>query len=248
MCYNSFAYHYDKMMADVDYSWWIKTIEKNLPRGCRVLDVGCGTGTLSLALINSGYDVTGLDLSENMLVVANEKAKARGIMIDFIHRDMRELDGLSGFDCVLIAVDSLNYLETEDDVRRTFKGAYDALNQGGILIFDVHAVEKVETIFKDYLYVENDEKLTYIWRVEPGEDPLSIVHELTIFSRNLDGSYNRNIEYHYQRTYEFEFYEYWLVETGFEVPAIEVIEMDEVADRELFVAKKGAGESASKQS
>jgi len=233
MCYNSFAYHYDKMMADVDYSWWIKTIENNLTKGCRVLDVGCGTGTLSLALANLGYHVTGLDKSCDMLVVANEKAQERGIIIDYIHRDMRELHGLSGFDCVLIALDSLNYLENEDDVKQTFTGAYAALNDKGLLIFDVHTPHKMTETFSDYLYVENDDDLTYIWHVEAGEQVLSVVHELTIFAKNEDGSYMRTIEHHYQRTFEMCQYESWLVEAGFKV-----ITTTGDEDRQLFVARK----------
>ena len=233
MCYNSFAYHYDKMMADVDYSWWIQAIEKQLARGCRVLDVGCGTGTLSLALAQLGYDVTGLDNSSDMLVVASEKALACGMMIDFIHRDMRELDGLSGFDCVLIAVDSLNYLENEADVRRSFKGAYSALNEGGVLIFDVHTPYKMTETFKDYLYVENADDLTYIWHVEEGEYPLSVIHELTIFAKNEDGSYRRTVEYHHQRTFEMAQYESWLADVGFEM-----VLRDGDEQRQLFVVRK----------
>ena len=233
MCYNSLAYHYDIMMADVDYSWWIKTIEKYLPKGCLVLDVGCGTGTLSLALANLGYHVTGLDKSCDMLVVASEKAKEHGIMIDFIHRDMRELAGLSGYDGVLITVDSLNYLENEDDVKKTFTGVYSVLNAKGLFVFDVHTPHKMTETFKDYLYVENDEDLTYIWHVEAGVHPLSVVHELTIFAKNEDGSYRRTIEYHHQRTFKMDYYEEWLAEVGFEIVATTGDE-----DRQLFIAKK----------
>lgn len=233
MSYNSFAYHYDKMMADVDYSWWVEIIKNNLARGCRVLDVGCGTGTLSLLLFDAGYDVTGLDLSEDMLVVASEKTKKQGVVIELIHRDMRELDGLSGFDCVLIAVDSLNYLENEADVKKTFAGAYAALCDGGLLVFDVHTPYKITKTFKDYLYVENDDELTYIWHVDEGKDPLSIVHELIIFSKNGNGDYRKTTEYHHQRTFEMIQYETWLTEAGFDIMSIVGDE-----DKQLFVARK----------
>ena len=233
MSYNSFAYHYDKMMADVDYSWWIQTIKNYLTKGCRVLDVGCGTGTLIFALLEAGYEVTGLDLSEDMLVVATEKAKLRNITIDLIHRDMRELDGLTEFDCILIAVDSLNYLETEFDVAQTFSGAYSALNKDGLLIFDVHTPYKMVETFKNYLYVENDDALTYIWHIEEGKYPLSVIHELTIFAKNEDGSYLRAVEHHFQRTFEMVQYEKWLADAGFEILAVEGDE-----DRQLFVARK----------
>ena len=229
MSYNSFAYHYDKMMADVDYLWWIEIITKHVKKGGLVLDVGCGTGTLSLALANNGYDVTGLDLSEDMLVVASEKAPN----VQFIHRDMRELAGLSNFDLVLIAVDSLNYLKTETDVQQTFAGAAAALGASGLLVFDVHTPTKMVETFADYLYVENADDLTYIWHIEPGEEPLSVIHELTIFAKNGNGSYSRSIEHHYQRTFEMIQYHEWLVAAGFEI-----IEQLGDEDRHLFVCRK----------
>ena len=233
MSYNSFAFHYDKMMADVDYTWWIKNIEKNLAKGSHVLDVGCGTGTLSLSLANLGYHVTGLDLSEDMLVVANEKACQRGLPIAFIQRDMRKLTGLSGFDCVLIAVDALNYLETETEVRQTLLGAFEALKNNGLLVFDVHTPHKMTHLFKDYLYVENNDDLTYIWHIEEGKYPLSVVHELTLFAKNETGDYKRTIEYHHQRTFEMVHYETWLTEIGFK----DIIRHGD-ENRQLFIARK----------
>ncbi|MCL2559953.1 MAG: class I SAM-dependent methyltransferase [Turicibacter sp.] len=231
--YNSFAYYYDQMMADVDYNYWLHQVKENVQIGSRVLDVGCGTGTLSLALTDAGYAVTGLDLSADMLVVASEKAKDAGVAIDLIQRDMRELEGLSGYDGILIAVDSLNYLETEADVIRTFAGCYEALKAGGVLIFDVHTPFKMRETFKDYLYVENDDALTYIWHVEEGEQPLSVVHELTIFARAEDGSYVRTVEYHEQRTFEMHEYKAWLDECGFRV-----VNLTGDEDRQLFVVRK----------
>jgi len=229
MSYNSFAYYYDKMMADVDYSWWIDVIKNNVKKGGRILDVGCGTGTLSLVLTDMGYDVTGLDKSCDMLVVASEKAPS----VEFIHRDMCELDGLIDYDLVLIAVDSLNYLKTEAEVRQTLAGAHSALRVGGKLVFDVHTPHKMNETFADYLYVENDDDLTYIWHVELGNEPLSVVHELTIFARNEHGNYFRSVEHHYQRTFEMKQYQSWLAEVGFEI-----IEQFGDIDRQLFVCRK----------
>jgi len=233
MSYHGFAYHYDVMMADVDYSLWTSAVCAHVAKGGRVLDVGCGTGTLALALIESGYAVTGLEISEDMLVVASEKAKAQHIDIDFIQQDMRQLEGLSDFDGVLIAVDSLNYLDDETDVKQTFAGVHGVLADAGILIFDVHTPLKMTHIFNDYLYVDNDEALTYIWHVEAGDKPLSIVHELTIFAKNENGTYTRTMEHHHQRTFEMATYRAWLVEAGFEI-----ISQTGDESRQLFIAKK----------
>jgi len=233
MSYRNFAYHYDKMMADVDYAWWTGHIKKHVKKEGQILDVGCGTGTLSFLLVKDGYSVTGLDFSEDMLVVAEEKAKDLGLTVDLIHQDMCEMTGGNQYDGVVIALDSINYLETIDDVQATLKGAYQALKKDGVLIFDVHTPHKMTSTFNDYLYVENGDDLTYIWHVESGDVPLSVVHELTIFSQNPDGTYQRSIEYHRQRTFEIDQYKSWLKEVGFSV--IEVIG-DE--DRQLFIARK----------
>jgi len=233
MGYHGFAYYYDHMMTDVDYTWWVQHIEKHVEKGCHVLDVGCGTGTLSLALTQVGYAVTGVDLSEDMLVVASEKAREQHITMTFLHRDMRELEGLKGYDCVLIAVDAFNYLETEADVKQTLASVHSTLTNEGFFIFDVHTPYKMTETFKDYLYVENDDDLTYIWQVEAGCDPLSVVHELTLFAKQTDGCYRRTVEYHAQRTFERSQYEAWLTEAGF---AVLTVEGDQ--DRQLFVTRK----------
>jgi len=234
MSYRNFAYHYDQMMADVDYTWWLGHMKKYVKKEGHVLDVGCGTGTLSFMLAKEGYAVTGLDLSEDMLVVAGEKAKELGLRVDLVHQDMRRLTGPATYDGILMALDTINYLENEGDVLDTLQGAYQSLNDGGILIFDVHTPHKMTSTFNDYLYVENDDDLTYVWHVEPGDVPLSVIHELTIFSKNPDGSYQRSIEYHRQRTFEIEKYDHWLKEIGFTV-----IALDGDKDRQLFIVRKG---------
>jgi len=233
MSYRNFAYYYDKMMNDVDYTWWMGHMKKHVKKEGHVLDVGCGTGTLSFLLAKNGYHVTGLDLSEDMLVVAEEKAKDLGLGVDFIHQDMRQLTGEDLYDGVLMALDVVNYLEKEEDVLATLQGVYRALKEGGILTFDVHTPHKMTSTFRDYLYVENDDELTYIWHVEPGDVPLSVVHELTLFSQNPDGSYQRSIEYHRQRTFEIEKYYQWLQEVGFTIVGV-----DGDRERQLFIARK----------
>lgn len=233
MSYNTFAYHYDLMMVDVDYSAWLEIIKKQIKKGGRILDVGCGTGTLSFALAEIGYDVTGLDLSSDMLAVAFEKMQNQKQYIQLLERDMRDLSGFADFDCVLIAIDSLNYLRDAEEVKLTFDGSYKALNSGGVIVFDVHTPKKMTDTFADYLYVENTDELSYIWHVEEDEEPLSVVHELTIFTKNEDGTYNRNIEHHHQRTFDQSDYEQWLIGTGFTILSITGDD-----ERVFFVARK----------
>ena len=203
MAYEAFSYYYDILMQDVPYHRWIAKTKQYLPVGSSILDVGCGTGTISILLAKEGYNVTGIDLSEDMLSLAYEKTLSEGLGIHYVQQDMCRLEGFSGFDGAVIYVDSLNYLKKDTEVFQTFRHLYESLKEGGILIFDVHSLFKVTEIFQDYLYADTNPDLTYIWHVGEGKYPYSIEHELTFFKR--DGEfYERFEETHYQRGYTLE--------------------------------------------
>ncbi|MCL1948481.1 MAG: class I SAM-dependent methyltransferase [Turicibacter sp.] len=241
MAYHAFSYYYDILMQDVPYYKWVAKTKKHLPIGSHILDVGCGTGTLSLLLAKEGYQVTGVDLSEDMLALAHEKSIAAGIPINFVHQDMSRMTGFSGFDGAVIYVDSLNYLQKDTEVFQTFRQLYESLNEGGILIFDVHSLLKVTETFHDYLYADTDPALTYIWHVGVGRYPYSIIHELTFFKKTETG-YARFQEIHEQRTFAIEEYAGWLEDAGFSILEISADFLDgpvrEDAERVIFVAKK----------
>ncbi len=105
-----------------------------------VLDLACGEGTFALEMAKAGYKVTGVDLSPEMLRLANEKAKKENAVIDFINRDMRLLQFNGEFDLVTCWFDSLNYLLTPEDLAAAFQGATRALKPGGHFIFDIRTV------------------------------------------------------------------------------------------------------------
>ena len=109
MAYEAFSYYYDILMQDVPYHKWIAKTKQYLPHGSSILDVGCGTGTISILLANEGYKVTGIDLSEEMLSLAYEKTLAEGLGIQYVQQDMSRLEGFSGFDGAVIYVDSLMF-------------------------------------------------------------------------------------------------------------------------------------------
>ncbi|MFQ7057914.1 MAG: class I SAM-dependent DNA methyltransferase [Turicibacter sanguinis] len=106
MAYEAFSYYYDILMQDVPYSKWMAKTKQYLPQGSSILDVGCGTGTISILLAKEGYDVTGIDLSEDMLAIAYEKTLAEGLGIHYVQQDMCRLEGFIGFDGAVIYVDS----------------------------------------------------------------------------------------------------------------------------------------------
>jgi ubiquinone/menaquinone biosynthesis C-methylase UbiE len=247
MTYESFAYWYDTLMNEAPYDAWQSFVQKKLKvygrQGAkRILDVGCGTGELAVRLAKEGFLVTGVDLSENMLAIAQAKAEAQQVTIEFFQQNMTELKGFSSFDCVTIFCDSLNYLLEESEVRQTFSRIYELLREDGLLLFDVHSTYKMDRIFQDAVFTSNDEEISYIWSCYPLSLPHSVEHELTFFVRGDDGKYERHDELHRQRTYEIDQYKQWLTEAGFTVLEITADFTDEApsetSERVFFVAKK----------
>lgn len=247
MSYERFAYVYDELMKDVPYEKWLMQLtaklEKYHVQGNRILDLACGTGEITVELAKHGFDVSGVDLSDEMLLVAQEKAAKLGISIPFYQQNMAELEGLGQFDCVTIFCDSLNYLQSEKDVVATFKRVYDHLNTDGLFLFDVHSIYKMENIFGESTFAINDEEVSYIWNCFPGDEPYSVEHDLSFFVYdNNSGLYDRFDEFHYQRTYPVAQYTEWLQEAGFEL--LEVLAdledepLKEETERILFIARK----------
>ena len=250
MEYNQFAYHYDALMSDVNYSDWVRKLAEYAFGQGQLLDVGCGTGKLSLLFRQAGFAVTGVDLSEDMLVVAKEAAEVMQADVHFAQGDMRDLSAFSDIDIVTINVDALNYLLTADDVRLVFEQVHNALKPGGLFMFDVHAAYKLETHWQDYLYADASELLTYIWHAESYEEVddeqhlfYEVQHDLTFFTRLENGAYKRHDEVHIQRTFHEEHYIEWLEVAGFDL--VEMCgdfhgEVDETSERIIFIARKAA--------
>ena len=245
MSYQHFALLYDELMMDAPYENWLQFIVKNISKygngGRRLLDLGCGTGTLSIPLSLQGYNVTGIDLSEEMLAIAHTKSIEAGVQITYFQQDMKELEGFEPFDIIGVFCDSLNYLQTEQDVELTFNKIYEHLLPGGLLLFDVHSIYKMENIFIGQTYCSNEEEISYIWNCFAGEQPHSVEHELTFFVKEND-SYDRYDEVHYQRTFPTDTYQQWLEKAGFELLEISADftenKPEENSERIFFIAKK----------
>jgi SAM-dependent methyltransferase len=225
MSYEGFAYVYDFLMKDVPYDKWMQFLgEKKEAYGVKenhVLDLGCGTGELSVRLAKEGYEVTGVDLSEDMLMVAREKAVEESVPLSLFQQDMSELEGLGTFDIITIFCDSLNYLPSPLEVRKTFGKVHTHLKDGGLFLFDIHSLYKINEIFMNQTYADNEDEVSYIWTSYPGDDSHSVDHELTFFVfDNHKGLYERLDEWHTQRTYPISDYTYWLEEKGFTVKEV----------------------------
>lgn len=225
MIYSGFAMIYDRLMQDVPYEGWIRYLKSLFVKyGIEpkdILDLGCGTGNVTIPLAEMGYRLTGLDMSAEMLSVAEEKSRSKGLQINWLQQDMLEmtLGGLK-FDLVISMTDSLNYLSTLDDLKLVFAKVSEVLKPGGWLIFDLNSLYKLKTVFGSKVFTLSDEDVAYIW--ENSFDPASrtCLMDLTFFVREKDGRYRRFTEQHTETGYEIEQVTELLAQTGFVVKAL----------------------------
>ncbi len=247
MMYGKFAMVYDQLMNDVPYPKWVDLVQevnKRMERSNRrLLDIGCGTGTLPIMLSQVGFHVTGIDLSEEMLAIAQQKAQSLGQSISFFQMDMTNLEEMETFDLITIFCDSINYLTTPLAVQKTFQGVYDLLDDRGYFLFDTHSIHKIEHVFLNHSYSYISDAVSYIWNCFPGESPNSVDHELTFFiEEEQTGKYERFDENHTQTAFSSDEYKKWLEDIGFQIESIyadfdEQVD-DNKAERLFFICKK----------
>ena len=174
--------------------------ERNL-----VLDLGCGTGTLTELLYAKGYDMIGVDSSEEMLLKAMEKKEKFGSEILYLCQDMRDLDLYSTVGTVVSVCDSVNYLLEDDEVESVFSLVNNYLYKGGLFIFDFNTVYKYEKVIGDTTIAENRDACSFIWEnYYHGQERIN-EYDLTIFAREGEGGlFRRFTETHLQRGYTLD--------------------------------------------
>ena len=170
--------------------------ERNL-----VVDLGCGTGTLTELMYGMGYDMIGIDMSDAMLNIAMEKKESSGSEILYLQQDMRRLELYSTVGTVYSVCDSLNYILEEDELLQVFSLVNNYLYPNGIFIFDFNTEYKYRELIGDTTIAENREDCSFIW--ENYYDPETALNEydLTVFVRQEDESFRRFSEVHVQRGY-----------------------------------------------
>lgn len=167
-----------------------------------VLDLGCGTGTLTELLAGKGYDMIGVDLSQEMLNIALEKREKSGSGILYLCQDMQKLDLYSTVGTVVSVCDSVNYLLEDEEVVTTFSLVNNYLYPGGIFIFDFNTVYKYEKVMGDATIAENREECSFIWENYYHPEQHMNEYDLTIFTRTgREDLYRRFTETHFQRGY-----------------------------------------------
>ncbi len=218
--YEKLAPIYDYLMQGVDYEAWgqyVADICTHLDfTPSRVLDLACGTGNGALALAKRGYQVSGVDISPEMLALARAKAQRAGLKIDFSAQDMRFFSLPEKVDLVVIFQDGINYLLHTEDLRQTFTCIREALNPGGIFAFDLLAVNRYQSGEEDTTVVEEAD-FTLIWQSSYAKDLDVWEISLQGFVEKSSGFYEKFKEVHREKYHSPEEVIAILKEEGFSI-------------------------------
>ena len=207
--YTSFAAVYDTFMDNIPYEEWKSYLEELLKEyGVQdglVLDLGCGTGTMTELLAADGYDMIGVDNSEEMLEIAREKQIKSGHEILYLLQDMREFELYGTVGAVFSICDSLNYITEPEELKQVFRWVNNYLDPGGIFIFDFNTEYKYREVLGDQTIAESREDCSFIWDNYYYEEERINEYELNLFIREdaeseTEGDlYRRFRETHFSR-------------------------------------------------
>ena len=200
--YDVIADFYDRFTQDVDYdsrAQYISELLKGSETGCKtVLDLACGTGSLTVRLAELGYDMIGVDNSEEMLSIARMKHQLEGIL--WLCQEGEELDLYGDIDCAICTLDSVNHITDFEELVRVFKRVSLFMNKGGRFIFDVNTVYKHREILGDNSFVWEDDGIFCAWQNEFDADTNTVNMQLDFFVEQAYG-YDRETQFVTERAY-----------------------------------------------
>lgn len=208
--YRNFAEVYDIFMDNVPYAVWSDYIEGILKsRGIAdglILELGCGTGSMTELLADKGYDMIGVDNSEEMLEIAMNKRLESGHDILYLLQDMREFELYGTVRAVISACDAVNYILEPKELTEVFRLVNNYLDPGGLFLFDFNTVYNYKDIIGNRIIAEDREDCSFIWDNDYDESDQINAYELTLFMQSdIDETlYRKYQEYHYQRGYTLE--------------------------------------------
>ena len=202
MVYGGFAYMYDLLMQDIPYRAWADYIDGALTRhfkgntqGRIVVDLACGTGSITIMLARKGYDMIGIDLSHDMLAQAQAKLTAEKVL--FLAQDMRKLDLYGTVDAVICTCDSLNYIQDEAELGAVFGRVKMFLNPGGAFIFDMNSEYKYRELLGNKSFTAQEDGASLVWNND--FDAVTGLNKYHVIFTPQGGEAFEEV--HYQRAY-----------------------------------------------
>ena len=206
--YTGFAEVYDLFMDQVPYEKWSGRIIQILStygiRDGLVLDLGCGTGSMTELLAGAGYDMIGVDASEEMLELAYEKRAESGYDILYLLQDMREFELYGTVRAIVSVCDSLNYITEEEELLHVFRLVRNYLDPDGVFFFDMNTIYKYSEMLGETTIAENREEGSFIWENYYDPEEQLNQYDLTLYIRDEDDRYTRFEETHIQKAYALE--------------------------------------------
>lgn len=246
MSYRSFARFYDALTRDVDYraraAFFDSLIRRYGKNAKIVLDLACGTGSLSIELAALSYDVIGADASAEMLSLALQKTVETGHKILYLHQAMDELDLYGTVDVTVCALDSINHIASVDALDAVFAKVSLFTNPAGLFIFDVNTAYKHRQILGDNVFVRDLPEVFCVWQNSYSAADGSVDMALDFFEPRPDGSYQRYGERFSEYVYSDEVLRSLMRKNGFK--HMQTLEGDslfpasQTAERLVYIAKK----------
>ncbi len=223
MIYDLLAPFYDRINADIDYSAWCDFIERIIAAEYEgkpelVLDLGCGTGRMTLELARRGYDMTGVDCSAEMLDIARGAAEAEGLSerMLWLCQDMSEFELYGTVDVAVSCLDCINHITDRARLKKCFSLVHNYLIPDGLFIFDINGRAKFETVYADNSYVMEEDGSFCIWENYYNEKSGLCDFYINLFKECEDGRYERSSEMQRERMYTVRMIKGMLVAAGFE--------------------------------
>ena len=214
--YTILAQSYDRLTADVGYEAWADYVERHFHKQKRpvrtVAELACGTGSLTRLLAERGYAMTAVDLSPDMLTIAEQKCRELDVL--FLCQDMSRFTLPGRADAVICCLDSVNYVTRPSALKRTFRRVFQALAPGGLFLFDVKTPAALEGA-DGQTCLDEDGDLYCVWRADYYPRRRVCAYGLDLFLRNGDGSWSRGGEYHEEYAYTMDELDGFLREAGF---------------------------------
>lgn len=246
--YHSFSYFYDRLTSNISYKkraeYFDMLIKKHNGKKNLLLDLACGTGSLSEEFSRMGYDVIGVDASEEMLNEALDKKFDSGLNIQYLCQDMTKLDMFGTIDVTICALDSLNHLNNSEDIQKTFDRVSLFCEPNGLFIFDVNMPYKHQYVLGNNTFIYDMDDVFCVWQnsFDSKNDDYRVDISLDIFGKNENGLYERYYDELSEIAFERNKIENMLVKAGLSVEAVydfdSINPPDEHSEKLVFVARK----------